>query len=63
MDNMITGVLSVLVFAAFTIGLAESIGVLPFAIIVVLVLAMVLFDLRQSVKEGLAEEKAKKGQC
>ena len=60
MDNMITGVLSVAIFAAFTAGLAESIGEAPFVLIVGVVLLMVVIDLSQSVKEGFAEKKEKK---
>lgn len=60
MDNMISGVLSVIVFAAFTLGLAQSIGAVPFIVIVAVVLAMVLYDLRASVKDGFADERAAK---
>lgn len=60
MDNIITGVISVALFAAFTIGLAESIGALPFAIIVGLVIIMVVSDLLPSIRNGLAEQRAKK---
>jgi uncharacterized membrane protein len=60
MDNLISGVLAVALFLAFTLGLAQSIDKLPFAIIVVFVGGMVLVDLWQSAKEGLAEEKAKR---
>lgn len=61
MDNMISGLIAIVVFAAFVAGLAESIGAVPFIIIVAIVLAMVGFDMYQSIKEGFAEEKAKKG--
>ncbi len=60
MDNLISGILAVALFLAFTLGLAQSIGKLPFAIIVVAVCGMVLVDLWQSVKEGMAEKKAKR---
>jgi hypothetical protein len=60
MDNLITGILGVGIFAAFVVGLAESIGAVPFAIIVAIVLAMVLVDLRSSIKEGFAEDRARK---
>ncbi len=60
MDNLISGVLAVAIFLAFTLGLVQSIGKLPFAIIVVIVGAMVLVDLWQSAKESLAEEKAER---
>ncbi len=60
MDNLISGVVAVAFFLAFTLGLAQSIGKLPFTIIVAVVCGMVLVDLWQSAKEGLAEEKAKR---
>jgi hypothetical protein len=52
MDNMITGILSALLFIAFVAGLAESIGVLPFMLIVGIVSIMVLIDLVQSIRQG-----------
>lgn len=59
MGNMISGVLGVGVFAAFTVGLAETIGTIPFSIIVGSVLLMVLYDLRDSIKEGFEDKKDK----
>ncbi|MCG6891517.1 MAG: hypothetical protein LJE92_18195 [Gammaproteobacteria bacterium] len=53
MDNIITGAISVGIFMAFVLGLAESIRALPFAIIVVAVCAMLATDFFQSAKEGL----------
>ena len=58
MDNLITGGVSVFIFVAFVGGLAESIGELPFIIIVTGVVIAVLVDYLQSVKTGFAEEKA-----
>jgi hypothetical protein len=55
MDNMITGVLSALLFIAFVAGLAESIGALPFMLIVAIVSIMLLIDLVQSVKQGFSK--------
>ncbi len=52
MDNMITGILSALLFIAFVAGLAESIGELPFIIIVAIVVIMMLTDLVQSIKKS-----------
>ena len=52
MDNIITGVLSALLFMAFVIGLAESISAVPFMVIVGIVCVMVLTDLVQSIKQG-----------
>lgn len=57
MDNIITGAIGVLIFMAFVLGLAESIGVLPFAIIVVGVCTLLCIDYFQSVKEGMEREK------
>jgi len=60
MDNLITGLIGVSIFIAFVLGLAQSIGQLPFAIIVLVVCAMICFDFYQSARKGLAEEKKKK---
>ena len=57
MDNMITGILSALLFIAFVAGLAESIGEMPFMIIVGIVSVMVLVDLTQSIKKGFSARK------
>lgn len=54
MDNMITGILSALVFIAFVAGLAESIGAVPFMIIVGIVCLMLLVDLTQSIIQGFS---------
>ena len=55
MDNLITGLFAVGVFLAFVIGLAVSIGSIPFAIIVAVVSGMIVTDFYQSAKEGLDE--------
>jgi len=60
MDNLITGAIAVAIFLAFVLGLAESIGKVPFALIVVIVSAMLCTDFYQSAKEGLKKEKEKK---
>jgi hypothetical protein len=57
MDNIITGAIGVLVFMAFVIGLAESIGALPFAVIVGVVCILLCIDFFQSAKAGLRQEK------
>ena len=59
MDNIITGAISVAMFLAFTGGLAESIGEIPFILIVVIVGAMLCIDFYESAKEGLQQEKEK----
>ena len=60
MDNIITGAIAVAIFLAFVLGLAESIGALPFVVIVVIVSAMICTDFYQSAKQGLKEERQKK---
>ena len=60
MDNFISGLIAVTIFLAFVLGLAQSIGQLPFVLIVVIVSAMLCFDFYQSARDGLAEEKEKK---
>ena len=59
MDNIITGAISVALFLAFTGGLAESIGELPFILIVLAVGIMLCIDFYESAMEGLREEKQK----
>jgi hypothetical protein len=58
MDNLITGGVAVFIFVAFVGGLAESIGEIPFVLIVTGVVIAVVVDYAQSVKAGFAEEKA-----
>lgn len=60
MDNIITGAISVAMFLAFAGGLAESIGAVPFILIVVIVGAMLCTDFYESAREGLRQEKEKK---
>ena len=62
MDNIITGAIGVIMFLAFTGGLAESIGAIPFILIVVVVGAMLCVDFYESAKEGLRQEKDKKSE-
>lgn len=61
MDNLISGLIAAVVFIAFTAGLAESIGAIPFVFIVAIVIGMMLTDYVQSAKEGLREEREKAG--
>ena len=58
MDNIITGAISVAMFLAFAGGLAESIGAIPFILIVVIVGVMLCTDFYPSAKEGLEEERS-----
>ena len=59
MDNLITGLIAVAVFLAFTIGLAVSIGTLPFILIVIFVGCLIIIDFYQSVKAGLKNNNSK----
>jgi hypothetical protein len=56
MDNFITGLISVVVFVLFVGGLAESIGAIPFGIIVAAVSLMIIVDFVQSLKQGAQEK-------
>jgi hypothetical protein len=60
MDNLITGAIAVGIFLAFVLGLAGSIGTIPFAIIVIIVSGLILTDYIQSARAGLKSEKEKK---
>ncbi len=57
MDNLISGLIAAAIFIPFVGGLAVSIGAVPFAIIVVIVVAMMLIDYFQSVRDGLRAKK------
>ena len=57
MDNLITGLIAVVIFLGFAGGLAESIGEFPFISIVIIVSVMLLVDFYQSAKEGLQKDK------
>ena len=57
MDNSITGILSAVLFIAFVAGLAESIGALPFMLIVGVVSTMLLVDLVQSIKQSFSDKR------
>ncbi len=58
MDNVISGLIAAAIFIPFVGGLAVSIGAVPFAIIVVLVVAMMLIDYYQSARDGLRTGRA-----
>tara|TARA_R110000787_G_scaffold63679_6_gene143555 strand:- start:15518 stop:15694 length:177 start_codon:yes stop_codon:yes gene_type:complete len=51
MDSIITGVIGVGIFLLFIGGLAESIGQLPFTIIVIFVAAMGVYGLYEDIRE------------
>ena len=57
MDNLITGLIAVAIFLAFTLGLAVSIGTIPFALIVIIVGIFLLIDFYESAKAGLKKGK------
>jgi hypothetical protein len=57
MDNLITGLIAVAVFLVFVLGLAASIGTIPFAIIVLIVSGMIVTDFYQSAKQGMKQKK------
>jgi len=57
MDNLITGLIAVVIFLGFAGGLAQSIGQFPFIMIVIIVSLMLLIDFYQSAKEGLQKDK------
>jgi len=59
MDNIISGAIAVAMFLAFAGGLAESIGEIPFILIVIIVGAMLCIDFYESAKEGLQQERKK----
>ena len=60
MDNLISGAIAVIIFMSFVLGLAHSIGELPFVLIVVIVCTMLCIDYFQSARQGLREERRKK---
>jgi hypothetical protein len=60
MDNVITGAIAVAIFLAFVLGLAASIGKIPFVLIVLIVSGLILTDYIASAREGLKQEKKKK---
>jgi uncharacterized membrane protein len=63
MDNLISGAIAVIIFMSFVLGLAHSIGQLPFALIVVFVCILLCIDYFQSARQGLQEERQKKSRA
>ena len=59
MDISISAIMGAIVFAAFVLGLAQSIGSLPFILIVVFVVGLMAFDTVQVIKEARISEKFK----
>lgn len=52
MDNTIAAIVGFALLALFVGGLAISIGAIPFYVIALLVLAMALADIVQSIRSG-----------
>lgn len=59
MDRVISTIAGALLFFWFTAGLAESIGSIPFYIIVAIVIGMMGYDAYQTVLEWKHSNKAK----
>lgn len=51
MDNIITGIFGIGLFLAFIGGLAETIGAVPFILIVVFVGGMAAYDLYENIRD------------
>lgn len=57
MDSIVTGVIGTVIFLLFVGGLAESIGSLPFAIIVVIVCAAAVYGLYEDIRDERASRR------
>ena len=55
--NLISGLIALVIFIAFVADPTESIGSVPFAIIVVIVIAMMPWDFVESANAGLVQER------
>jgi len=62
MTNLITGLIGIVLFLALIGGLAQSIGAVPFILIVIIIGAMALYDFYESVRESRQQDAAKAGQ-
>lgn len=51
MDNIITGIIGIGLFLAFIGGLAETIGAIPFILIVLFVGGMAAYDLYENIRD------------
>ena len=60
MDQAISAVIGAIIFTWFTAGLAESIGSIPFILIVALVIGLVGYNTWEMVKEGIQSSKSEK---
>ena len=63
MDNIITGVIGMGIFVAFVGGLAQSIGKLPFILIVVVICAMALYDLYENIRADVKSKGENNGEA
>ena len=52
MDNIITGVIGIGLFLLFIGGLAQSIGALPFVLIVICIAAMAIYALYEDIQSS-----------
>ena len=59
MDNIITGIFGIGLFIAFIGGLAESIGALPFILIVLFVGSMAAYDFYENVRDSRKDATSK----
>ena len=57
MDNLITSIIGAVIFIWFTAGLAESIGEIPFFIIVAVVIVLLLIDIYQTARAEFSSKK------
>lgn len=53
MDQSITTVIGAVIFGAFVIGLAESIGAIPFFVIVGIVVLLMAIDSVETIRDAL----------
>ena len=53
MDQIISAIIGGIIFAAFVAGLAESIGAIPFIIIVTVVIGFMSIDVYQLIRDTL----------
>lgn len=60
MDLAFSALVGAIIFTAFTAGLAESIGTLPFFVIVGSVIAMMLVDTYQTIRAQFIRGKSNK---
>jgi len=61
MTNLITGLIGIVLFLALIGGLAQSIGAVPFILIVVIVGAMAVYDFYESLREARQQDAPKAG--